>query len=157
MSRLKSFFKHKFVIVALCFLLAGALTLGALAIIPKSKTYTSVYDTAILGKEYKVVLSFEGDKVVTKHKFEDGKVQEISRNTYQIKDDVLYIAGAKIGKIDAYGIYNSVFKFNSKDVNTGYESIPAKYAKFAAFGLIALGGVMFCLSAYVGLTKKKKK
>ena len=157
MGKLKSFFKHKFVIVALCFMLAGALTLGALAIIPKSKTYTSVYEAGSFNRDYRVVLSFEGDKVVTKHKYDDGEVKEITRNTYEIKDGVLYIAGAKIGKIDAYAIYNSVFKFNSKDVNTGYESLPAKYAKYAAFGLIALGGVMFCLSAYVGLTKKKKK
>lgn len=158
MGKIKSFFKHKFVITSLIFLLAGAITFGVLKLIPRSRSYTSVIEATVLGKEMHMVLTFKDGQVVTSNKYEDGEEIEVSRQDYEIKDGILYIEGREFGKIDAFKIYKeSNIIINSQKVDVGYESKSAMLAKYISFGLIGLGGVMFALAAYVGITKKKSQ
>ena len=159
MGKLKNFFKHKFVIVTLCILLIGGAILGTLEILPKSTSYTSNFSGGFMGRDYKTVVSFKGDKVITKYKFEDGEVQEVAQQDYEIKEGVLYVGGSRWGEIDAYKIHisSSMFIFNGKSAEIAYVSQTAKIAKYISFGLLGLGSLMFVLAVYVGVSKKKKK
>ena len=158
MERLKAFFKHKFVIVSLCFILAGVLAIGVMYVLPKANKYTSVIEYEEMGKKVEKVVVFEKDyKIHTKYIYEDGKEREISAQKYEIKKGVLYVEGDEWGKIDFFGIHmEGGFVINGQKSNIGYENKAAKYVKYASFALIGLGAVMFGLAAYVGLTKKKK-
>lgn len=155
MGKLKNFFKHKFVIVSLIFMLIGSLTFGVLNLIPRSRSYTSVIEATVMDKPMHMVLTFKDGQVVTSNKYDDEEI-EVSRQDYEIKDSILYIEGKKIGKIDAFRIYKeSSIIINSQKVDVGYESKSAMLAKYISFGLIGIGGAMFALAVYAGLTKKK--
>lgn len=156
MGKLKRFFKHKFVIVSMCLILAGALALTIMAFIPKAKTYTNkdTVEYEHMGEKVIYRLTFEDDKnYYIDYVNEKGKVvqEKAITGTYEIKDGVLYSALGKWGTISVYGID---VKFGGV-LDAGYECKPAKYAMFASIALIAIGGLMFVLAAYVGITKKK--
>ena len=158
MGRLKRFFKHKFVIVSLCFILIGALALTIMAFIPKAKTYTNkdTVEYEHMGEKVIYRLTFEDDKnYYIDYVNEQGKVvqERAISGTYEIKDGILYSALGKWGTISVYGID---VKFGGV-LDAGYECKPAKYARLASVAFIVLGGLMFVLAAYVGITKKKTK
>ena len=158
MGKLKRFFKHKFVIVSMCLMLVGALTLTIMAFIPKAKVYTNkdTVEYEHMGEKVTYRLTFEDDKhYYIDYVNEEGKVvqEKAITGTYEIKDGVLYSALGKWGKISVYGID---VKF-AGILDAGYENKPAKYARLASIGVIVLGGLMFVLAAYVGITKKKPK
>ena len=158
MNRIKSFFKHKFVIVSMCFILIGTLPLIVMGFIPRAKTYTNK-DTVRyehMGEAVVYRLTFEDDKnYYIDYVNKQGKVvkERAITGTYEIKDGVLYNALGKWGEISVYGIE---VKF-AGILDAGYECKPAKYSRIVAIGLIAVGSLMFILAAYVGLTKKKKQ
>ena len=117
MGRLKAFFKHKFVIVSLCFILIGAVAFGGMFILPKAKKYTSVIQYEEMGQKVEKVVVFEKDyKLHTKYIYEDGTEKEISAQKYEIKKGVLYVEGKEWGKIDFYGIHMEMdfFVINGK-------------------------------------------
>lgn len=158
MGRLKRFFKHKFVIVSLCFILIGALALTIMTFIPKAKTYTNkdTVEYEYMGEKVIYRLTFEDDKnYYIDYVNEQGKVvqEKAISGTYEIKDGILYSALGKWGTISVYGID---VKFGGV-LDAGYECKPAKYARLAFVAFIVLGGLMFVLAAYVGITKKKTK
>ena len=157
MLNFKSFFKHKFVTISLCLIFLGLAVFAILTIIPKSKTYTSLIESEILGKKVEYKLKFlDSDTLKRYYETEDGAIGSEEEFSYEIKNKTLYIEDNKVGKIDAFGIYIYSVEVNSQKINTGYECKPAVYTKYASFGLMGLGSVMFILAAYVGLTKKKK-
>ena len=154
---MKNFFKRKLVIVSLSFVLVGLLTFAILLTMPKSKTYTSLIESEILGKKVEYKLKFIDSETLKRYyETEDGAIGSEEEFSYKIKNKTLYIENNKVGKIDAFGIYIYSVEVNSQKINTGYECKPAVYTKYASFGLMGLGSVMFILAAYVGLTKKKK-
>lgn len=163
MGKLKCFFKHKFVIVSIAFLLIGGLTFGALKIIPKSKRYQSVNEMTMT--DYinntevtcNVVVTFKGDRIITTNEFSDGRKQEVSQQSYEIIDKVLYVEGRKWGEIDACRIHiPSSIIINGKAADIGYYSPIARTAKYISYGLLGLGGAMFIIAVYIAITKKKK-
>ena len=158
MSKIKRFFKHKFVIVSLCFILVGTLPLIIMSFIPKAKTYTNkdTVEYEHMGEKVIYRLTFEDEKhYYIDYVNEKGKVvqEKAIAGTYEIKDGVLYNAYGKWGEISVYGIK---VKF-AGILDAGYENKPAKYTRIVSVGFIAIGGLMFVLAAYVGLTKKKKR
>ena len=157
MSKIKSFFKHKFVIVALCIFLSGIVMFGVLQALPRAASYTSLVEMTVMEQEFEMKVKFKGGKLVTTNKIGDGEETVVSEKDYEIKDGVLYVEGNKWGEIDVYGIHmKSGIVFNGKAADTGYECKPAKIARIVSFGLIALGGLMIGLAIYVGVTKKPK-
>ena len=157
MSKLKSFFKHKFVIVALCIFLSGIATFGVLQALPRAASYTSLVEMTVMEQEFGMKVKFKGGKIVTTNKIGDGEETVVSEKDYENKDGVLYVEGVKWGEIDVYGIHiKSGIVFNGKAADVGYESKPAKIAKYVSFGFMGLGGLMLGLAIYVGVTKKPK-
>ena len=157
MSKIKSFFKHKFVIVALCIFLSGIAMFGILQVIPRAVSYTSLVEMTVMDQEFEMKVKFKGGKLVTTNKIGDGEETVVSEQDYEIKDGVLYVEGDRWGEIDVYGIHmKSGIIFNGKAADTGYECKPAKISRIVSFGLIALGGLMLGLAVYVGVTKKPK-
>lgn len=157
MINLKSFFKHKFVIVALCFVLIGAAALVIMSIIPKAKTYTSSVNRDNFGEivEYKIKF-IDDDILKTYYVTKDGSIGNEKEFSYFIKNKTLYIEGDRLGKIDIYGIYAYSAKNNSSEMNISYQFKPAIFAKYASFGLMSIGGVMLIIAICVGISKKKK-
>lgn len=158
MSKIKRFFKHRFVIVSMCLMLIGTLPLIIMALIPRANVYTnkSTVEYGYLDETVIYRLTIEDDKYYyIDYINKEGKVvkEKAVRGDYEIKDGVFYAAGSKWGKISVYGID---IKFGGF-LDAGYECKPAKYARLGSIGFIAIGGLMFVLAAYVGLTKKKKR
>ncbi len=157
MSKIKSFFKHKFVIVALCIFLSGVATFSVLQMIPRAASYTSLVEMTVMEQEFEMKVKFKGGKIVTTNKIGDGEETVVSEKDYEITDGELYVEGEKWGEIDVYGIHiKSGIVFNGKAADVGYECKPAKIARIVSFGFIALGGLMLGLAVYVGVTKKPK-
>lgn len=158
MGKLKSFFKHKFVIVSLCLILTGILPLVIMAFIPKATTYTNK-DTVTyghMGEDVTHHMYFEGkDKFYINYVNEKGEVvqERAISGTYEIKKGVFYAGGSKWGKISVYEIEVKYGKL----IDASYECKPAKYARLASVAIIAIGGLMFGCAVYVGVTKKKSK
>lgn len=160
---MKNFFKHKFVIVSIIFLLTGGLIFGALKIIPRSISYQSVNemsmtdyvnDTTITAR---TIVTFKDGKIVSSTKYSDGRKHENSQKDYEILDGILYVEGEKWGEIDACRIHiPSSIVINGKRADVGYYSPVARIAQYVSYGLIGLGGVMFAFAVYVAVTKKKK-
>ena len=158
MGKLKSFFKHKFVIVALCIFLSGVATFSVLQMLPRAASYTSLVEITVMDdQEFEVKVKFKGGKIITTNKTGDEEEKVVSEKDYEITDGVLYVEGDKWGEIDVYGIHiKSGIVFNGKAADVGYECKPAKIARIVSFGFIALGGLMLGLAIYVGVTKKPK-
>jgi hypothetical protein len=158
MSRIKDYFKKKYTLTALSFILIGAFILLVLPLFPHGAIYRSdpKLEYSINEREYVDYIEFIGKGKVKRYiKFKDnGEIDDLEILPYTIEDSVLYIDGIDYGTIDVYKVnitYDSIV-INDKKAETNYIYTTALIAKYISYGLVVLGVFMIIQPIFI---KKK--